>query len=81
MDEKTREEIQKELNRQKFIKSGVEAKILKLQAQLDTGMLKHTKNRQKQAKTGEKQVKNIPKTPEKQQETKKEMGFFETILS
>lgn len=78
MDEATKEKIQKELNRQKFIKSGVEAKILKLQAQLDTGMIKHTKNR---VKTGEKQSKNISKTPEKQPETKKEMGFFETILS
>lgn len=76
MDEQKKAEIQKQILRQKYIRANADAKITRLTAQLETGVMKKTKSR---PKADQKPVKTTPKADETpKNETEKE-SFFDKI--
>lgn len=74
MDEKEREKIQNEIKRLKQQKATIEAKILRKETSLETGLKSYSKskNERKSTKTSEKQG----KPDENQGKTKDSFGFF-----
>lgn len=83
MDEKTREEIQRAIKRQQYIKASAESKIIKLQSQLETGETRISRNKPKSAKGTKDDIK-VTKSDKKVHESDAkatEKGFFETIFS
>lgn len=78
MDEQKRAEIEEKIKNCKMKIANEQAKLTRYQVQLETGKTRHSKTR---AKSDQKQTKDISKTGQKPPESKKEKGFFETILS
>lgn len=70
------EKIEKQIRKQKYIRANADAKITRLSAQLETGVMKKTKSR---VKVDQKPVKTTPKADETpKNETEKE-SFFDKI--
>lgn len=72
MDEQKRVETQKKLNKAKLEKASIEARITRLQAELETGLSRYTKTKVKTEKTTGKPEKTIEKP---QKETKSAWDF------
>lgn len=87
MDTEKKAKLEKELLRQKYILKATQAKILKIEGQLETGYTRTCRNKPKSeqkvtkvTKDDNKMTKNAPKqqVDDKAKDDKK--GFFETIF-
>lgn len=85
MDAEKKAKLEKELLRQKYILKATQAKILKIEGQLETGITRTCRNKpkteQKMTKDDSKMTNNAPKQQVDDKAKDEKKGFFDSVFN